>query len=152
MNIAIQSTRPHQIYPHSSTSPLTPNTIFPPRSRFRDQLEAGPGAINLRERSPFYYEIGVALASMMGDERLQDTLLMAFSGERFKRLLDCSLNSLNEDANTFTRDLPNLEKDLFTAGYQSSEEYVDWKSRAFNKLATSKVIKNKVKRRRISGP
>ena len=76
---------------------------------------------------------------------------MAFSGERFKRLLDCSLNSLNEDANAFTRDLPNLEKGLFASGYESSEEYVDWKSRAFNKLATSRVIQNKVKRQRTGG-
>lgn len=25
--------------------------------RFREQLEAGPGAVNLRERCPFYYEV-----------------------------------------------------------------------------------------------
>ncbi|CAM9887482.1 unnamed protein product [Ectocarpus sp. 4 AP-2014] len=114
-----------------------------------EQLEAGPGAVNLRERCPFYYEVGVVLASLMGDQRLQDTLLMVFSGERFKRLLDCSLNSLNEDVNSFTRDLPNLEKSLFNAGYRSSEEYVGWKSRAFNKLATSKVIQGKVKRQKL---
>eukprot|EP00904_Undaria_pinnatifida_P000017 jgi/Undpi1/10015/HiC_scaffold_28.g12469.m1 len=121
--------------------------------RFREQLEAGPGAVNLRERSPYYYEVGVALASLTDDQRLQDTLLVVFSGERFKRLLDCSLNSLNEDVNAFTRDLPNLEKSLFNAGYRSSEEYVGWKSRAFNKLAMSKVIQGKVKRQRIgAGP
>ncbi|CAN0382574.1 unnamed protein product [Scytosiphon promiscuus] len=74
---------------------------------------------------------------------------MVFSGERFKKLLDCSLNSLNEDVNSFTRDLPNLEKSLFSAGYRSSEEYVGWKSRAFNKLAMSKVIQGKVKRQRL---
>lgn len=119
--------------------------------RFREQLEAGPGAVNLRERSPFYYEVGVALASLTDDQRLQDTLLMVFSGERFKRLLDCSLNSLNEDVNAFTRDLPNLEKSLFRAGYRASEEYVGWKSRAFNKLVASKVIQGKVKRQRIGG-
>ncbi|CAM9320591.1 unnamed protein product [Hapterophycus canaliculatus] len=117
--------------------------------KFREQLEAGPGAINLRDRCPFYYEVGVSLASLTGDQRLQDTLLMVFSGERFKRLLDCSLNSLNEDVNSFTRDLPNLEKSLFNSGYRSSEEYVGWKSRAFNKLAMSKVIQGKVKRQRI---
>lgn len=122
------------------------------RGRFREQLDAGPAAVNLRERSPFYYEVGVALASLMGDQRLQDTLLMVFSGERFKQLLDLSLNSLNEDVNTFTRDLPNLEKSLFDAGYRSSEEYVGWKSRAFNKLAMSKVIKGKIKRQRLTGP
>lgn len=107
--------------------------------------------MNLRERSPFYYEVGVALAALTDDRRLQDTLLMVFSGERFKRLLDCSLNSLNEDVNAFTRDLPNLEKRLFSAGYGSSEEYLGWKSRAFNKLATSKVIQGKVKRQRTGG-
>eukprot|EP00752_Nemacystus_decipiens_P004561 g4163.t1 len=117
--------------------------------RFREQLEAGPGAVNLRERCPFYYEVGVALAALTGDQRLQDTLLMVFSGERFKSLLDCSLNSLNEDVNSFTRDLPNLEKSLFSAGYRTSEEYVGWKSRVFNKLATSKVIQGKVKRQRL---
>ena len=122
-----------------------------PTGRFREQLEAGPGAVNLRERSPYYYEVGVALASLTDDQRLKDTLLMVFSGERFKRLLDCSLNSLNEDVNAFTRDLPHLEKNLFNAGYRSSEEYVGWKSRAFNKLAMSKVIQGKVKRQRI-GP
>lgn len=94
-------------------------------------------------------KVGVALASLTGDQRLQDTLLMVFSGERFKSLLDCSLNSLNEDVNSFTRDLPNLEKSLFNAGYRTSEEYVGWKSRAFNKLATSKVIQGKVKRQRL---
>ncbi|CAM9619183.1 unnamed protein product [Sphacelaria rigidula] len=116
--------------------------------RFREQLDAGPAAVNLRDRSPFYYEVGVALAALTDDQRLQETLLMVFSGERFKRLLDCSLNSLNEDVHTFTRELPNLEKSLFDAGYQASEEYVGWKSRAFNKLAMSKVIQGKVKRQR----
>lgn len=94
-------------------------------------------------------QVGVVLATLTGDQRLQDTLLMVFSGERFKRLLDCSLNSLNEDVNSFTRDLPNLEKSLFDAGYRASAEYVGWKSRAFNKLATSKVIQGKVKRQRL---
>lgn len=28
--------------------------------RFREQLEAGPGAVNLRERCPFYYEVCVS--------------------------------------------------------------------------------------------
>ncbi|CAM9847876.1 unnamed protein product, partial [Laminaria digitata] len=131
----------------------TTTTAATVAGRFREQLEAGPGAVNLRERSPYYYEVGVALASLTDDQRLQDTLLMVFSGERFKRLLDCSLNSLNEDVNAFTRDLPNLEKSLFNAGYRSSEEYVGWKSRAFNKLAMSKVIQGKMKRQRIgAGP
>lgn len=86
----------------------------------------------------------------MDDVRLMDTLLMVFSGERFRKLLDCSLNSLNEDVNAFTRDLPNLEKRLFDTGYRASQEYVEWKSRIFNKLARSKVIEGKVKRQRLT--
>lgn len=69
-----------------------------------------------RDHVPRLAQVGVSLATLTGDQRLQDTLLMVFSGERFKRLLDCSLNSLNEDVNSFTRDLPNLEKSLFNAG------------------------------------
>lgn len=84
------------------------------------------------------------VSSLMGDQYLSNILLMLFSGERFKKLLDCALNSFNEDVHTFTRELPDLEKSLFDTGYTASEEYVEWKSRLFNKLGTSKVIEAKV--------
>ncbi|CAN0202822.1 unnamed protein product [Discosporangium mesarthrocarpum] len=116
----------------------------------RDQLDAGAGAVNLRNKSPFYYEVGGVLARLCNDKPLQDKLLSVFSGDRFRRLLDCSLNSLNEDITPITRELPYLERRLFDAGYQASEEYVRWKSRTLNKLSTSKVLQGKSKRQRTA--
>lgn len=121
------------------------------KRRFREQLDAGPGAVDLRERSPFYYRVGVTLAALTDDQFLHATLLALFSGERFKRVLDCALNSLNEDVHAFTRELPDLEKGLFETGYRASEEYLSWKSRLFNKLAASKVIEGKVAEARAGG-
>ncbi|CAM9848663.1 unnamed protein product [Choristocarpus tenellus] len=116
--------------------------------KFREQLDAGPGAVNLREKSKYYYEIGGVLAGLLNDRKLQDTLLVVFSGDRFRRLLDCSLNSLNEDITSFTRELPSLERRLFNAGYQASDEYFRWKSRTLNRLTTSRVLQGKNKRKR----
>jgi GINS complex protein len=106
---------------------------------FREQLHAGPGAIDLREASPYYYQVGGIVARMMGDSQLENLLLDVFCGERFKKLLDCSLNSANNDIAAYTRTLPASERKLFDAGYDTNDEYIKWKSRENMLLKASRL-------------
>jgi hypothetical protein len=106
---------------------------------FREQLHAGPGAIDLREASPYYYQVGGIVARMMGDSQLENLLLDVFCGERFKKLLDCSLNSANNDIAAYTRTLPASERKLFDAGYDTNDEYIKWKSREDMLLKASRL-------------
>lgn len=49
MYVLVQEWREKNHTPPSLARVLAP--------RFREQLEAGPGAVNLRDRCPFYYEV-----------------------------------------------------------------------------------------------
>ena len=42
-------------------------------SRVRSQLDAGPGAFDLRARSPHWYEVGIRLNSLVMDPASVDT-------------------------------------------------------------------------------
>mmetsp|Transcript_17789 Transcript_17789/g.28031 ORF Transcript_17789/g.28031 Transcript_17789/m.28031 type:complete len:206 (+) Transcript_17789:41-658(+) len=116
--------------------------------RFQEHLLAGPGALKLREYGSWYYEIGTRLSSLAaaGDETKRNTLktslLAAFSGERFKKNLDWSLNSQDEDVSIITNELPETELKLFMLGHQAAKEYRVWKERSKHKtFAASTVLK-----------
>jgi len=60
--------------------------------KFREEIWAGPGSVNLRSQSKYYYLTGKHLSDMMGDEELKKVLCHAASGERHTSILDWSLS------------------------------------------------------------
>jgi len=84
--------------------------------RMRDNIAAGASNINLREFSSYYFEVGMQIAAEKKDKDLQDTLRIAFSGDRFRPLMVNSLSSSKEDSADFAHNLTVRELMLFHAG------------------------------------
>ena len=96
--------------------------------KFKDHLIAGPLAVNLREKSPFFYEAGLKLVRALDDADMRLILSETYSGERFKQILDWSVNSVNEDITHFTKNLSHSELRLFDSGFLASVAVQRWKS------------------------
>lgn len=67
--------------------------------RVRDDIEAGPESINLREFSYYYFEVGFRISELLNDENLMRVLRMALCGERFKILISRALSRCSESLN-----------------------------------------------------
>ena len=85
------------------------------RERFRGRLRVDPIVVNLREKTPYYYEFGMKVANLFKDETIIPELRHAMT-LRYRTILDRSLNSRNEDTKKFTEKLTNSEQFLFKAG------------------------------------
>jgi hypothetical protein len=119
------------------------------QERFRQRLEAGPSAVNLREQSPHYFAVGESLARLNSDDNLQQKLLFAFTGDRFRRIMDLAFNSQNEDVTEQSRSFTDVEQNLFDAGYQASVGFSRWKARRQRSLRVSAAAtSSEVKRQR----
>mmetsp|Transcript_46298 Transcript_46298/g.93458 ORF Transcript_46298/g.93458 Transcript_46298/m.93458 type:complete len:193 (+) Transcript_46298:19-597(+) len=112
------------------------------KERFRDRLESGPAAVNLREQSPYYFAVGELLAHLKRDDELQKKLLFAFTGDRFQRIMDLAFNSQNEDVTEHTRSFTEGEQKLFDAGYHASASFSRWKARKHSHLRASTAATN----------
>ena len=60
------------------------------QKKMRDSIDAGAESINLKEFSPYFYEVGVEIANLV-DSDLKDTLRVAFTSERYRRLMNHAL-------------------------------------------------------------
>jgi hypothetical protein len=68
--------------------------------KMREEIKAGAAAINLRDYSNYFYEVGLQLSlakhhistqSQLDSKELQDILRKAFCGDKFKKLMVNSL-------------------------------------------------------------
>jgi hypothetical protein len=75
------------------------------------------------------------------DSDLLRTLRFAFSGERFRHILDWSLNSRSEDSTDVTQDLTYAEDGIFQAGKDGAAEYDRWKRGLTSVMKASQVLK-----------
>jgi len=95
------------------------------RERFKKMLNADATVINLREKTPFYYEIGMKLCEYIEDDTLVPTLSGVFL-DRAKMVIKKSFCLKTEESNTFVRKLTNLEKKLFENGRENITNYKFW--------------------------
>lgn len=109
-------------------------------ARFQEHLEAGPASTNLREHCSNYFTVGEVLSRVKRDDELQKKLRMAFSGERFKRIMDLAFSSHNQDVREESQLFTDLERQLFDAGYRGVHELLEWKSRKQRTLTASSAV------------
>mmetsp|Transcript_17413 Transcript_17413/g.38052 ORF Transcript_17413/g.38052 Transcript_17413/m.38052 type:complete len:184 (+) Transcript_17413:3-554(+) len=110
--------------------------------RFRTFLLADPVVINLRDRSLYYYETGIVLASFVRDNEALLTALVKTLSLRFCDILDKSQNSRNEEVSKLTRTLTKLETHLFNQGRSCAADMYSWKRRDCE-MITSGLSKRK---------
>jgi len=61
-------------------------------SRMRDAIMAGPTAVNLKEFSYYFFDVGIKICRMTKDNDLLRTLRVAFSSDRYKSLMAHTLS------------------------------------------------------------
>ncbi|KAF0732961.1 hypothetical protein Ae201684_010069 [Aphanomyces euteiches] len=102
--------------------------------------------------NPYFFELGKAILPHLvndGDvQEIEDILRVAFGGERYKMILDQSMNSHDEDTTEFTRKLTEFEKQLFQAGMNDANDFLRWRERKNEVISSAKVVQIK-KRKRI---
>lgn len=121
-------------------------------ARFRRMLKAGPSSVNLREFSPYVFQVGRQLAPLVEPEdasALDDILRLAFGGERYRELLNNAMSTLDEDTTEFTRKLTQDEKALFDAGVRDARDFIQWKGRRAETIAAAPVVQRALKKRRF---
>ncbi|OQR84769.1 hypothetical protein ACHHYP_12977 [Achlya hypogyna] len=133
---------------HGSVKTVVPTCL---NSRSRNVVKAGPSAANLRDMNPYYFEVGKKVLPLIEDEdegrAIDEILRIAFGGERYKQILDQSMNSHDEDTTEFTRKLTEFEKELFHAGVDDAEDFLRWKGRENGHIACAKVMQMKKRKR-----
>ena len=120
--------------------------------KHRKHIRASPAAVNLREKSLYFYKIGTAIAQLVNRNEareVEDVLRVAFGGERYRQILDESMNSRDEDTTEFTRKLTHLEKELFEKGLLGASDFYSWKNRSAGLLRCASLLDVSRKRRRF---
>ena len=67
---------------------------------------------------------------------------------RFRKVMDSSQNSYNEDTTKLTQKLDESERLLFKAGQLGLNDFMRWETRETEKLSTSEMVRNHRKRKR----
>lgn len=120
---------------------------------FRSALRADPSptVVDLRQRCPYYFRLGVKLGQFVPDDdeshHIAEALVLAFTG-RYHDILDKSQNSRNEDTSGFQAHLSHLEKSLFKAGHVASTAFFHWKNRDHQKLCAARLMRGASRKRR----
>ena len=110
----------------------------------RSALHADANCVRLRDQSAFFYELGLAAATLCRGgapeaASLPEALRRALSA-RYEAILDKASNSRGRDVNAFTRHLSNLEAAHFGANYAFATHRHEWRTRAIDKLGASKMM------------
>ncbi|RLN99961.1 hypothetical protein DYB28_001929 [Aphanomyces astaci] len=134
---------------HGTVDVLVPTCLS---VRYRNVIKAGPSAANLRDMNPFFFELGKAVLPLLTNEadaqEIEGILRVAFGGERYKQILDQSMNSYDEDTTEFTRKLTEFEKDLYAAGVNDAQDFLRWRERKNDIIESAKVTQIKKRKRK----
>ena len=118
---------------------------------YRNALRADAAHLNLREQTPFYFDVGVELSRLLGDSELGSQLLGAFAS-RFHELIGPSLNVTSRlDSTAIVEKLTGRETTIFDAGRDASEKYTKWKAdKTRGRIEQSNLVTQQAKRRRVT--
>ncbi len=122
--------------------------------KVRENLLADPSCVRLRDRSPYFYEVGLSLSQLVPHEEgvtLPTTVRVALAA-RMTNILDHSMNSLHEDVSTYSGPLTDFERLLFVGGMQYAKDRAAWKRKTACRILPSAVTQStqraSLKRRR----
>lgn len=110
--------------------------------KMRDEILAGASNINFNEYSYYFFEVGMKLAKEGNerDEDLEAILRKAFSGDRYRDLMNHCLSSWNEDLSQFSQNLTCAEHKIFLDGIATMRDLHNWRMSLSFKLQPSKIL------------
>lgn len=109
--------------------------------KMRDEMRAGAAAINLRDFTYYFFEVGMRLSIALMDRDLLQNLRQAFLGERYRKLLVRALSQgSQEDLADFSQTLTSSELLIFRAGLQATHNLQAWRSMESSIIKGSQVL------------
>jgi GINS complex subunit 3 len=110
-------------------------------NKMRDEMRAGAVAINLREFSFFFFEVGIRLAIVLKDRDLLQHLRQAFLGERYRKIMVRALSQgSQDDLADFSQTLTSSEIAIFRAGLIATQNLHAWRSLESTVLKGSRLL------------
>ncbi|XP_041376292.1 DNA replication complex GINS protein PSF3-like [Gigantopelta aegis] len=121
------------------------------RTAYREILTADANVVDLHKLGPYFYRFGSCLLNFEYADAtdIAKCLLKTFQA-RFRRIMDCSQNVLNEDTSVVTSKLDEMERSLFSDGQKGLNDFNRWEKRETEKLSTSHMVRNHRKRKRAA--
>ncbi|WAR11738.1 PSF3-like protein, partial [Mya arenaria] len=119
------------------------------RESYREILTADASVVDLHKLGPYYFSFGTHLLKfdLPESQDVAKMLVKSFQ-HRFRKVMDSSQNSYNEDTSKLTEKLDESERLLFRAGQLGLNDFMRWETRQTEKLVTSEMVKKHRKRKR----
>ncbi|XP_054710678.1 DNA replication complex GINS protein PSF3-like [Uloborus diversus] len=119
------------------------------REAYREILNADATVVDLNKMGPYFYHFGLYLLrfSHHDSEEICRMLNQTFRN-RFRKLMDTSQNSMEEDAASSITHLDRTEIALFNLGCKSLLDLKNWQFRKNKKISTADLVANHKKRKR----
>jgi hypothetical protein len=110
-------------------------------SKMQEEMKAGAAAINLREFSYYFFEVGLRISDVLANKELQRRLRDAFVGDRYRNLTVRSLTQGGmDDISAYCQALTSSELVLFTEGVRSMQNIEQWRSTESTILKRAQVL------------
>jgi len=110
------------------------------KEQFKKTLEADPNVINLRDKSSYYYEIGLKLIEFIEDRELVTLLANVFLS-RMKEFSNISFHLRIEDCSNLMRRMVDIEVRIFNFGRESAINYRSYKEKGRNEMGYDETFK-----------
>ena len=114
------------------------------RENFKNTLLADPTHVNLREKTPFYYEIGLKLCKLINDRTLVPTLSVVFLN-RVKHFAKISFHLRIDDSTNLLKKMANFEMRIFNNGRKAANDYREWKEKGITLYDSINLKLKKIK-------
>jgi len=112
-------------------------------NKFRTGLLADPTVVNLQDKCPYWYELGLKLALLL-DERAREwqlaLMLRRSLYSRYLEILRRSPQQRSEETARFRARLANLESILFDVKFHAAFNLTKWTKRQSSKLGLSDAL------------
>ncbi|OMP05553.1 GINS complex, subunit Psf3 [Corchorus capsularis] len=91
----------------------------------RLEIQADAACVDLRSRSPYFYEFGCKIAPLVGDKTVEVLLLSAFK-IRYKEILTKVYTAAHTETSKFLTLLTKEETNLYEAAQSSMAAFKKW--------------------------
>ncbi|XP_076817129.1 DNA replication complex GINS protein PSF3-like [Clavelina lepadiformis] len=121
----------------------------PYKGTYREILKADASVVDLHKIGPFFYAFGQQLLTLNHNESLQmaKCLVLTFM-ERFRKIMDWSINAYEHDNSERQEKLDEVERNLFKLGQKSLQSFQQWEMGESRKLSSSELVSRHRKRKR----
>lgn len=110
------------------------------KENFKKTLEADPNVVNLRDKTLYYYEVGMKIIEFLDANEVINTLLSVFL-TRIKEFANISFHLRIEDCSNLLRKMVNIEIKIFNFGREAALNYRNYKEKKRNEIGYDDTFK-----------